>query len=182
MVKQLKKKMLISGNYSAPDTGLRWSVLWDTTQRPEGRWSTAEAKTETEALERAAHFRRLGFSVHAINDPSGVMVMDSAAIEARLHPRIVEPPPEVLPERPLPSTEQACLDLLRYLVRQYDAGEVLTAGSVRNRLILQGVSEAEVERILSFAKDQGWLQITDGMLTLSHMGYARGNGIEWRSE
>lgn len=86
MVKQMKK-MLVSGDHVASDTGLRWSVLWDTAGRPEGRWSAAEAKTEAEALERAAHFRRLGFAVHAINDPSGIMVMDSAAIEARLHPR-----------------------------------------------------------------------------------------------
>ncbi len=103
MVKLLKK-MLVSGDHIASDTGLRWSVLWDTAGRPEGRWSAAEAKTETEALERAAHFRRLGFAVHAINDPSGVMVMDSAAIEARLHPR-TEEPPRLPRERSLPSTE-----------------------------------------------------------------------------
>jgi hypothetical protein len=81
------KKMLVSGDHIASDTGLRWSVLWDTAARPEGRWSAAEAKTETEALERAAHFRRLGFAVHAINDPAGTMVMDSTAIEARLQQR-----------------------------------------------------------------------------------------------
>ena len=105
MVKLLKK-MVVSGDHVASDTGLRWSVLWDTAGCPEGRWSRAEAKTETEALERAAHFQRLGFAVHAINDPSGAMVMDSAAIDARLHPR-PEEPPRLPTERLLPGTEQA---------------------------------------------------------------------------
>ena len=170
-MRHLKKKMLVSGDHVASDTGLRWSVLWDTAARPEARWSTAEAKTETEALERAAHFRRLGFAVHAINDPSGVMVLDSAAIEARLHPRTDEPP-RPLSERSLPSTEQASLDLLRHVVTQNDAGRTLTAGSVRTRLLLQGMSEAEFERVLSFARGQGWLDITSGTLALTQAGYA----------
>ena len=171
MVRQLKKKMLVSGDHVASDTGLRWSVLWDLAGRPEGRWSAAEAKTQAEALERAAHFRRLGFAVHAINDPSGIMVMDSAAIEARLHPPTDEPP-RPLPERSLPSTEQACLDLLRYFVRERDAGQTLITGSVRNRLLLQGMSEAEFEQVLSFARAQGWLDITNGTLTLTPTGQA----------
>lgn len=169
-MKQLKK-ILVSGDHVASDTGLRWSVLWDTAGRPEGRWSAAEAKTEAEALERAAHFRRLGFAVHAINDPSGIMVMDSAAIEARLHPPADEPP-RLLPERSLPSTEQACLDLLRHVVTEHNAGQTLTAGSVRNRLLSQGMSEAEFEQVLSFARGQGWLDITNGTLTLTQTGQA----------
>lgn len=170
MVKQLKK-MLVSGDHVASDTGLRWSVLWDTAARPQGRWSSAEAKTETEALERAAHFRRLGFAVHAINDPAGVMVMDSATIEARLHPRTDEPP-HFLPERSKPGTEQACLDLLRHVVTQHEAGQTLTTGLVRDRLLQQGMSEAEFERVLDFARDQGWLDITNGTLSLTQTGYA----------
>jgi len=171
VVKPLRKKMLVSGDHIGSDTGLRWSILWDTAARPEGRWSTAEAKTETEALERAAHFRRLGFAVHAINDPSGVMVMDSAAIETRLTPS-TDAPPRVLPERSPPSAEQACLDLLRHFVAQYDSGQTLTAGSVRTRLLLQGMSDAEFEQLLSFARGQGWLDITNGTLTLTQTGYA----------
>jgi hypothetical protein len=104
VMKQLKK-MLVSGDHVASDTGLRWSVLWDTAVRPEPRWSTTEAKTESEALERAAHFRKLGFPVHAINDPSGAMVMDAAAIEARLAP-LSDGPRRRLPERSLPGTQQ----------------------------------------------------------------------------
>lgn len=103
-MKQMKK-MLVSGDHIASDTGLRWSVLWDLAVPPGGRWSTAEAKTESEALERAAHFRKLGFPVHAINDPSGAMVMDAAAIEARLT-TVTHEPPRRLPERSPPSTRQ----------------------------------------------------------------------------
>lgn len=171
MVKPLRKKILVSGDHVASDTGLRWSVLWDTAGRPEGRWSAAEAKTETEALERAAHFRKLGFAVHAINDPSGVMVMDSAAIEARLYPRADEPP-RLLPERSLPSTDQACLDLLRHFVAQHDAGQTLSTGAARSWLLLQGMSEAEFEEVMSFAKGRGWLEITKGTLTLTQTGQA----------
>ena len=82
---KLKKKMMVSGNHTIePDPGPCWSILWDTTLRAEGRWSTAEAKTEAAALELAAHFLKLGFAVHAINGPSGAMVMDAPAIVDRL--------------------------------------------------------------------------------------------------
>jgi len=104
VVKQLKKT-LVSGDHIASDTGLRWSVLWDLAARPGERWSTAEAKTQSEALERAAHFRKLGFPVHAINDPSGAMVMDAAAIEARLT-MVTHEPRRRAPERSPPSTQQ----------------------------------------------------------------------------
>jgi len=170
VVKQLKK-IMVSGDHIASDTGQRWSVLWDTILRPEGQWSTAEAKTETEALERAAHFRKLGFAVHAINDPSGVMVMDAAAIEGRLV-LATDEPPRRLPERSPPSTEQSCLDLLRGFVKEHDAGQTLTTGSVRTRLLVQGMSGSEFERVLSFAKGQGWLEITNGTLALTQTGYA----------
>jgi hypothetical protein len=171
IVVKLLKKMLVSGDHIASDTGQRWSVLWDTTLRPEGRWSTAEAKTEAEALERAAHFRKLGFAVHAINDPSGVMVMDAAAVEARLL-QVSDEPPRRVPERSPPSTEQSCLHLLRRVVQQHDAGQTLTTASVRTRLLVQGMTGSEFERVLSFAKGQGWLEIADGTLTLTQMGYA----------
>ena len=170
---KLMKKMLVSGDHIASDTGLRWSVLWDTTLRPEGRWSTAEAKTETEALERAAHFRKLGFTVHAINDPSGALVMDATAIQARLV-QPAEEPPHREPERSAPHTEPSCLDLLRGLLRQHDAtpGQILTTGSVRTRLLIQGMSDFEFERVLSIAKGQGWIEITDGTLVLTQTGRA----------
>ena len=84
MVPKPRKKMIVSGDHIEPDSGPCWSILWDTTLRAEGRWSTAEAKNEAAALERAAHFLKLGFAVHAINDPSGAMVMDAPAIVDRL--------------------------------------------------------------------------------------------------
>jgi hypothetical protein len=49
--------------------------------------------------------------------------------------------------------------------RSYDPGQTLTTASVRTRLLLQGMSGAEFERDLSFAKGQGWLEFTNGTLT-----------------
>ena len=69
-----------------PDTGLRWAVVWDTARRPgtEGR-NTAEEKHETDALERARHFLRMGFIVYEICEPSGSIFLDEAAIKQRLN-------------------------------------------------------------------------------------------------
>jgi hypothetical protein len=166
------KKMLVSGDHIASDTGRRWSILWDTTLRPEGRWSTAEAKTETEALERAAHFRKLGFAVHAINDPSGELVMDAAAIQARL----IKPPEEPLRReapRPVPHADQSSLDFLKGLSEQFGAtpGQSLPTESIRTRLLLQGMSASEFERILSIAQGQGWVEVTAGSLMLTQTGH-----------
>jgi hypothetical protein len=171
VTKQLKK-MVVRGDHIVTDTGPPWSVLWDTTSRPEGQWSTAEAKNEAAALERAAHFRKLGFAVHAINDPSGVMVMDAAAIAARLSHSVNEQP--VGPaERARPSAEQSCRSLLRRLVQHYNAmpGRMLTTESVRTLLPVQTMSGSEFERALSFAKEHGWLNIAEGALTLTQAGY-----------
>jgi len=98
------KKMIVSGDHIVPDVGRPWTVLWDTSLRPEGRWSTAEAKSEAAALERAAHFRKLGFTVRAINDPSGVTVMDAAAIVSRLT-RATDEEPRRAPASSPPNTE-----------------------------------------------------------------------------
>jgi len=106
---KLTKKMLVSGDHIASDTGERWSILWDTTSRPRGRWSSAEARTEAEALERAAHFRKLGFAVHAINDPTGATVMDAAGIRARLLDAAAAAPR--LPNVSAPSSGPSSVDL-----------------------------------------------------------------------
>jgi len=98
------KKIVVRGDHIVPDIGPPWTVLWDTTLRPEGRWSTAEAKTEAAALDLAAHFRKLGFAVHAINDPSGATVLDAAAIVARLT-HATDEPPRRPPERTATSHE-----------------------------------------------------------------------------
>jgi len=75
-----------------PDRGAQdgtngWTILWDTRKvSVEDHWSVAHAKSESEALERAAHFLRLGFAVHAIKDPSGSTVLDEDLIKQRFAP------------------------------------------------------------------------------------------------
>ncbi len=64
--------------------GTGWVVLWEVRRSAdEDRWSAAAAGSEQEALERAQHFLRLGFFVHAIKDPLGAVVMDEQAIAGR---------------------------------------------------------------------------------------------------
>ena len=66
------------------DSGAGWTVLWETRKlSDDARWSAAPAGSEADALERAQHFLRLGFFVHAITDPLGAVVMDAAAIAGR---------------------------------------------------------------------------------------------------
>src|SRR6185437_1127335 len=48
-----------------------------------GEWSAAKAGSEQAALERAAHFVKLGFVVHAIKDPTGAVFMDQSTIAGR---------------------------------------------------------------------------------------------------
>jgi hypothetical protein len=67
------------------EAGTGWLVLWEVRQAPdEGRWSATGAGSEIEALDRAKHFLKLGFWVHAIKDPLGAVVMDQLAIASRL--------------------------------------------------------------------------------------------------
>jgi hypothetical protein len=71
----------------APDGANGWTILWDTRMVSiEEHWSVAHAKSESEALERAAHFLRLGFAVHAIKDPSGSTFLDEDLIRQRFAP------------------------------------------------------------------------------------------------
>ena len=63
---------------------MEWTIWWDTKRQPaDRRWSTAVAQTELGALERAAHFLRLGFIVYAIRNPDGEVVMDEAQLTER---------------------------------------------------------------------------------------------------
>lgn len=65
-------------------SALAWTILWDTEGRSEaGRWNTAIAQTEAEALDRAEHFLKLGFIVCEIRNPAGAVYMDEAHIVAR---------------------------------------------------------------------------------------------------
>jgi hypothetical protein len=67
--------------------GTGWSVLWEIRQAPDdGPWSAMDASSEIEALERAQHFLKLGFWVHAIKDPLGAVVMNQQAIASHFGP------------------------------------------------------------------------------------------------
>ena len=73
------RKMIVHGDHlesSSPP----WTVLWQIKQPLDDSWSSAEATSEQAAIDRATHFMRLGFVVHAIKNPSGAVVMDQAWI------------------------------------------------------------------------------------------------------
>lgn len=165
------RKMMVSGDHLEPlDKGPPWTVHWDTTTRPEGEWSSADARSEATALERAAHFLKLGFPVHAIKDPSGAVVMDATAIVDRLTPAVAEsqsPPPEPS------SAEQSCRQVLRSFLEGYGAGpgRMLAATPLGALLSNQGMRPAEFERALTYAMRHDWLIVADGTLTLTQLGY-----------
>lgn len=168
------RKMVVHGDHlEAPESGPPWIVLWDTTARPEGQWSTVRTQSEAAALERAGHFVKLGFIVHAIKDPSGQVVMDAAAIAGRFAPtpNVAE---RAVPGAAAPSVEHSARDILRGFVEDWQAtpGRMLAAPTVFALLSPQGVSPAEFDRAVSYAKDHGWLGVADGTLTLTQAGYA----------
>jgi hypothetical protein len=173
MVKYYRKMVVHGDHLIATDTGPPWTVLWDTSARSEGEWSTVRTQTEAAALERAAHFVKLGFIVHAIRDPSGSVVMDAASIAGRFGPAS-EAPPRLPPDaRIAPSAEQSAHDILRGFVEGHQAmpGRMLAAATLHTRLLPQAVSTGEFDRAVSFAKDHGWLSVADGILTLTQAGY-----------
>jgi len=67
-----------------PDTGERWTIIWDTKRNPDGRSNTAVEKFESGALDRARHMLRMGFIVYEIREPSGAVFLEEAAIKQRL--------------------------------------------------------------------------------------------------
>jgi hypothetical protein len=102
------RRMIARGDHLEPtDTGMGWTILWETRKPPhDDRWNIANAGTEQSAMDRAAHFMRLGFHVHAINDPNGAVFMDEAQIAVRFRP----PEPRQKTRRP-ESTETPPADL-----------------------------------------------------------------------
>lgn len=174
-----QRKIMVSGDHIGPrDAGPSWSVLWDTTAHTEGEWSTADAQSEATALERAAHFLKLGFAVHAIKDPAGIVIMDASAIIDRLGATADGPAPPTqerlsgTPEQP--SAEQSGRQLLGSFVDHYKAtsGRMLAAASLGALLLKQGMRPSEFEQAVSYAKTHDWLIVADGTLTLTRMGYA----------
>jgi hypothetical protein len=86
-----RSKSTLSWQYLSarePDTGERWTVIWDTERKPgiDGRNAALE-KFEPAALERARHMLRLGFIVYEIRDPAGSLVLEEAEIKQRLGSR-----------------------------------------------------------------------------------------------
>jgi len=95
MAKQYRRVFHVPDVQPSAGDGGGWTVLWDTQARVlDDRWSTATAQTEAGALERAAHFMKLGFSVHAIRDPNGATFMDAAEIADRFRARAAPEPPD----------------------------------------------------------------------------------------
>jgi hypothetical protein len=71
---------------------MAWKILWQTLPVTE-RWNTANAETEAGALDRAKHFLKLGFPVHAIRSADGALYMDEEQLAERFGaPRGAERP------------------------------------------------------------------------------------------
>ena len=78
------RKIVVRGDHIEPtDNGPPWTILWETKVRSNGQWSTARAGSRAAALDQAVHFVKLGFVVNGVKDPSGIVVLNAAAI-ARL--------------------------------------------------------------------------------------------------
>jgi len=170
MAQHYRKMVVHSDHLEAADTGPPWIVLWDTVARADGQWSTVRARTEAGALERAAHFVKLGFVVHEIKDPSGAVVMNAGAIAERFAAK--EPARSSREsERPAPTAEQSAREILRGFVEEHRAvpGRMLATSALH--ALLQGVGPTEFKLAVSFAKDHGWLSVGDGTLTLTHAGF-----------
>ena len=168
------RKMIVHGDHlEASESGPPWTVLWDTAPRQDEAWSTVRTQSEASALERAAHFVKLGFVVHAIKDPSGAVAMNAAEIRTRCGaPR--EPRPSRAPDGTAPSAEKSAHDILRGFVEDFQAmpGRMLTASAVHALLAPQGVSPAEFTAAVTYAEEHGWLRAATDTLTLTQAGYA----------
>ncbi len=168
MARQYRKMVTHGDHLEPPPDGPPWIVLWDTAARPEGSWSSVRTQSEAAALERAAHFVKLGFIVHAIMDPSGAVLMDAETIAGRFG---ATGPSEAEPtrDRPAASDEQSARGIVRGFVEEHQAvpGRMLAAATLRSR----GLTPTDFERAVSFAKDHGWVGVADGILTLTQAGY-----------
>lgn len=174
MVKQHLRKMVVSGDHIvAPESGPPWIVLWDTAMRVDGNWSVVRAPNEANALERAAHFVKLGFVVFAIRDPSGTVVMNADDIARRFGPT-EQKGPNGDSVADLRTVERMAHAILWSFVEKHQAapGRMLAAATLHDLLAPHGVTRAEFERGVSFAKERGWLNVADGMLTLTQPGFA----------
>lgn len=164
------RKSVVSADHLIQTFRPPWIVLWDTTERSDGHWSVVRVPTEASAIESAAHFLKLGFVVHAIKDPSGVVAMDAQAITARFS-RNKSPTP-AYPERRRTEPEYVALTILRNFAedRQPIPGLMVTPGLLQTQLSALALNATEFDRAVSFAADRGWLVVGDGILTLTREG------------
>jgi hypothetical protein len=175
MAKPQLRKMVVTGDHLvAPDSGPPWTVHWDTAMRADGNWSIVRTINETVALERAAHFLKLGFIVHAIRDPSGTIVMNAGEITRRLGSAEDKSADRASPVASTTTTEQSAHDILRGFVDDYQAtpGRMLAAATLHALLSPHGVTRIQFDRAVGYAKDHGWLSVTNGVLTLTQAGHA----------
>jgi hypothetical protein len=168
------RKMIVHGDHlEAPDGGPPWTVLWETKTPPDDRWSNARADTEHAAVERAAHFLKLGFVVHAIKDPSGAVFMDQGQIAQRFGANEDRPRARTR-ETAAPTAEQIARQLLRGVIEEFQAmpGRPVSLSVLRALSSSGGVGPAEFERAVTYASEQGWLGVGSETLTLTQAGYA----------
>ena len=69
-----------------PDTGERWTIVWDTRRQGIENASRAVEKTQAAALDRAKHLLRLGFIVHEISGTDGAVWLEEVEILKRCRP------------------------------------------------------------------------------------------------
>ena len=168
------RKMIVHGDHlEAPDGGPPWTVLWETKVPADDRWSSARAETEHAAVERAAHFLKLGFVVHAIKDPTGAVFMEQGEISRRFGASEDRPRTRTR-EHATPSAAQVARQLLRGVVEELQAkpGRTLSLSVLRALSSSGGVGPTEFERALTHAADQGWLELGAETRTLTPEGYA----------
>jgi len=165
--------MIVSGDHLNPDNGPPWSVLWDTTARSDGHWSTAWTQSEATALECAAHFVKLGFVVHAIKDPTGSIVMDSQSIASRFAADN-DRPSSGPPRRSIPNPESSAIDILHGFAEDGEAlpGLMVSAETLQARLSALALSPVQFCRAVDFAADRGWLRVNDNTVILTQAGCA----------
>jgi len=168
------RKMIVHGDHlETPDGGPPWTVLWETKTPPDDRWSMARADTEHAAVERAAHFLKLGFVVHAIKDPTGTVFMDRGQITQRFGASEDRPRARTR-EHVAPTAEQIARQLLRSAIEEFQAGpgRALNLSVLRALASSGGVGPAEFERAMNFASEQGWIGLGAETLTLTPAGHA----------
>lgn len=170
------RKSVVSGDHLNAGSGPSWTVLWETTVRPDGHWSAVRTPNEATAGESAAHFLKLGFAVHAIKDPTGAVVMDAQSIADRFGRNKAAAPAH--PERRRSEPEYVALTMLRHFAedRQPIAGLMVAPAQLQAQLSALALNATEFDRALSFAADRGWLIVGDGILTLTPEGCAAALG------